>query len=102
MVQGKVLARFLLLKRDNTSNNQETEIYNTYKLMKEMIEKRPHIVDLKVSILGIRSLTKSTNAAEIEICLTNYENIHGITVQEAYRKAIARGGRGEGDEGGES
>ena len=49
--------------------------------MKEMIEKRPHIVDLKISILGIRNLVRSTKDAEMEICLTNHENIHGITVQ---------------------
>ena len=70
--------------------------------MKEVIEKRPHIVDLKISILGIRNLVRSTKDAEMEICLTNHENIHGITVQQAYRKAITKGGRGNGDEGQDS
>jgi len=72
--------------------------------MKQMIEKRPYIVDLKVSVLGIRSLVNATANAEMEICLTNFENIHGITVQEAYRKiknkkgARAEDGENEGDE----
>ena len=69
--------------------------------MKEMIEKRPHIVDLKVSMLGIRNLARGTNNADMEICLTNYENIHGITVQEAYRKAKTKGQRDD-DDGGDS
>lgn len=66
--------------------------------MKEMIEKRPHIVNFKMSLLGIRNLARATNNAEIDISLTNYENIHGITVQEAYRKAKTKGMRGDQDD----
>ena len=37
----------------------------------------------------------------MEICLTNYENIHGITVQEAYKKVSnKKGNKGEDDEDG--
>lgn len=35
----------------------------------------------------------------MEICLTNYENIHGITVQEAYRKNKNKKRNGNDEEG---
>ena len=51
-----------------------------------------------MSLLGIRNLAKATNNAEMDISLTNYENIHGITVQEAYRNAKTKGKRGDQDD----
>ena len=44
---------------------------NIYKYMKEIIYNKPHIVDVKVSVLGIRSLVHATENAEIEFTLTN-------------------------------
>lgn len=71
--------------------------------MKKMIENRPHIIDLKVSILGIRSLVNPALDSQMEICLTNYEYIHGVSVKEAFNKAQtnkggAKDADGSGDE----
>ena len=64
-----------------------------------MIELRPYIVDLKVAVLGIRSLVQATENAEMEISLTNSEHLHGITVQEAFKKiANKKSKKGEDDE----
>lgn len=98
-LQGKILARFYLLKRDPQQQDDE-KVSNCYKYMKQMIENRPHIVDLKVSVLGVRALAKASEHAEIEVSLTNYENVHGITVQDAYKKVKKKkdGKRGDDDE----
>ena len=85
-IQGKILARFLLMKREQGPNDED-KIKDCYRFMKKMIEYRPHIIDLKVSILGIRSLINPALDSQMEISLTNYEYIHGVSVKEAFMKA---------------
>jgi hypothetical protein len=58
-IQGKILARFFLLKRDQTGNEEakKSEIFNYMMRITEEI----HQVDIKVSILGIKNLLNATN-----------------------------------------
>ena len=61
--------------------------------MKQMVQNRPYVVDIKVSVLGIRALAKATDNAQMEVSLTKFENIHGVTVQEAYKKNAKNRGK---------
>ena len=82
-MQGKILARFYLIKRDPQQQDEEM-VTKTSKYMQQMVKKKPFVVNLKVSILGLRNLAYGANNSQMEISLTNYEKYHGITVQEAY------------------
>ena len=61
--------------------------------MKQMVQNRPYVVDIKVSVLGIRALAKATDNAQMEVSLTKFENIHGVTVQETYKKNAKNRGK---------
>ena len=66
-----------------------------------MVQNRPYVVDIKVSVLGIRALAKATDNAQMEVSLTKFENIHGVTVQETYKKnAKNRGKKDDQDDQG--
>ena len=65
-----------------------------------MVQNRPYVVDIKVSVVGIRALAKETNNAQMEVSLTKFENIHGVTVQEAFRKNAKNRRDDQDDQGG--
>lgn len=52
------------------------------KIMEEI-----HQVDIKVSVLGIRSMLKVSKTSQIKVYLTNSKPNHGITVMKAVKDA---------------
>ena len=88
------------MKREQGPNDED-KIKDCYRFMKKMIEHRPHIIDLKVSMLGIRQLINPALDSQMEISLTNYEYIHGVSVKEAFMKAQKAKGNGKDAEGSE-
>ena len=86
-MQGKILARFFIMKRDQ-SGNEEQRKEQIFNYMQRIIQE-VHTVDIKVSMLGVRQLINFTNDAEMKIYLTNSAKDHGITAQSAYNAAEA-------------
>lgn len=70
-VQGKILARFFLVKK--TQETSESGIKTLYKEMRQLIEYKPFIVDIKMSVLGLRGLVNASSKAEMKISLTHYQ-----------------------------
>ena len=70
-VQGKILARFFLVKK--TQDTSEQGIKTLYKEMRQLIEYKPFIVDINVSVLGLRGLVNASSTAEMKISLTHYQ-----------------------------
>ena len=85
--QGKILARFFIMKRDQTGNEEQKK-EQVFNYMQKIIQEI-HTVDIKVSMLGVRQLINFTNDAEMKVYLTNSQKDHGITAQSAYNAAEA-------------
>ena len=58
--------------------------------MKKIVNNRPHEVDIKISLLGIRRLVRATENSEIEICLTKFPELVGTSVQETAKKMSSK------------
>ena len=85
-IQGKILARFFLLKKNTNGSSEEAEKEIIFNYMQRVIQE-VHTVDLKVSVLGIRDLVNPTKDCVMTVGLTNSQQDHGISTQAAYRLA---------------
>ena len=75
--QGKILARFFLMKRGQ-DGNEERNKESIFNYMQRIIQEI-HTVDIKVSVLGLRQLLNLTKNAVMRVNLTNMSTDHGIT-----------------------